>query len=65
MMVKCMRCRLVLPESKIHKLMGFRDITPGLDLGQIRAEFEYIIANNVGKRFFGYMCTDCWTKKKK
>jgi hypothetical protein len=28
MMVKCMRCRKLLPESKMHKLMRFHDITP-------------------------------------
>jgi hypothetical protein len=63
MMVKCMRCRKLLPESKMHKLMRFQSITPGANLGQIRAEFQYIIANNIGKRFFGYMCNDCWGNK--
>ena len=50
-----MRCRILLPESKMHKLMRFRDITPGLKLSQIREEFNYIIKNNIGKRFMGYM----------
>jgi hypothetical protein len=55
-----MRCRIMLPEPKMHKLMRFRDITPGLNFNQIQAEFKYIIAHNIGKRFFGYMCNDCW-----
>ncbi len=51
-MVKCMRCRIMLPEPKIHKLMRFRDITLGLNFNQIQAEFKYIIAYNIGKRFW-------------
>jgi len=64
-MVKCMRCRIMLPESRMHKLMRFRDITPGLNFNQIQMEFKYIIANNIGKRFFGYMCGQCWVSNKK
>jgi len=64
-MVKCMRCRILLPESRMHKLMRFHDITPGLNRSQIQAEFQYIIANNIGKRFFGYMCNDCWHPRSK
>jgi hypothetical protein len=55
----------MLPEPKMHKLMRFRDITPGLNRSQIQAEFQYTIANNIGKRFFGYMCDQCWVSKKK
>jgi len=40
--------------------MRYHDITPGTNFNQIRAEFNYIIANNIEKRFFGYMCNDCW-----
>jgi hypothetical protein len=47
-MVKCMRCRIMLHESRMHKIMRFRDITPGLNRNQIQAEFMFIIANNVG-----------------
>ena len=59
-MVKCMRCRKLLPESKLHKIMRFHDITPGANFKQIQIEFEYIIAHNIGKRFMGYMCDGCW-----
>ena len=45
--------------------MRFHDITPGLDRNQIEAEFNYIIAHNIGKKFMGYMCTRCWNRKKK
>jgi hypothetical protein len=65
MMVKCMRCRILLSESKMHRIMRFHDITPGLDRNQIEAEFNYIIAHNIGKKFMGYMCTRCWNRKKK
>jgi hypothetical protein len=66
MMVKCMRCRIMLPKSLILKIMRFHDITPGLNRNQIQAaEFKYIIAHNIGKRFFGYMCTECWVGKKR
>ena len=65
MMVKCMRCRIMLPESKMHKLMRFREITPGLNFSQIQVEFKYIIAHNVGIKFFGYMCNACWVSKKR
>ena len=60
MMVKYMRCRKLLPESKMHKLMRFHDITPGSNLNQIQMEYSYYVANNIGKRFMGYMCDDCW-----
>jgi hypothetical protein len=64
-----MRCRILLPESKMHKLMRFHEITPGANLKQIqaecKAECKYYIAHNIGKRFLGYMCTDCWTRKRK
>lgn len=60
-----MRCRMMLPESKMHKLMRYRDITPRLNRSQIQAEFMFIIANNMGKRFMGYMCSNCWTRKMK
>ena len=56
---------MLLPESQMHKLMRFRDITPGLNFNQIQAEFKYIIAHNIGKRFFGYMCDQCWVRKKR
>ncbi len=59
-MVKCMRCRKLLPEFKMRKIMRFDEITPGANLSQIQAEFKYIIANNIGKRFMGYLCNDCW-----
>ena len=65
MIVKCMRCRIMLPELRMHKIMRFHDITPGLNLCQIRAEFNYIVKNNIRKRFMGYMCTRCWNRKKK
>ena len=65
MIVRCMRCRISLPESKMHMIMRFHDITPGLDLNQIEAEFNCIIAHDIGKRFMGYMCTRCWNRKKK
>jgi hypothetical protein len=55
----------MLPEPKMHKLMRFHDITPGLNYSQIQAEFKYIIAHNIGKRFFGYMCDQCWVRKKR
>jgi hypothetical protein len=64
-MVKCMRCRIMLPESRKRKIMRSHVITPGLSRSQIQAEFKYIIANNIGKRFFGYMCDDCWVSKKR
>jgi len=64
-MVKCMRCRIMLPESKMRKIMRFREITPGLNRNQILAELKFIIANNIGKRFMGYMCSDCWVSKKR
>lgn len=60
-----MRCRILLPESRMRKIMRFREITPGLNRSQIQAKFKYIIANNIGKRFFGYMCDDCWISKKR
>jgi hypothetical protein len=63
MLVKCMQCRKLSPESKMHKLMRFHDITPGLNFNQIQAEFNYILAHNIGKRFMGYMCNDCWVSK--
>ena len=62
-MVKCMRCRKLLLESKMHKIMRFHDITPGANFKQIQIEFEYIIAHNIGKRFMGYMCDGCWGNK--
>jgi len=65
MMVKCMRCRMLLPESKMHKIMRFHNTTPGANFKQIQIEFEYIIAHNIGKRFMGYMCNDCWVTKKR
>ena len=49
-----MRCRKLLPESKMHKLMRFHEITPGLNLNQIQMEYSYYVANNIGKRFMGY-----------
>jgi hypothetical protein len=55
MMVKCMRCRKLLLESKMHKLMRFHNITPGANFNQIQAELKYIIEHNIGKRFMGYM----------
>jgi len=64
-MVKCMRCRIMLPESKMRKIMRFREITPGLNFSQIQVEFKYIIAHNIGIKFFGYMCNDCWVCKKR
>jgi len=60
MIVKCMRCRKLLPESKMHKLVRFHEITPGSDLNQIQTEYRYYVAHNIGKRFMGYMCDDCW-----
>ena len=65
MMLKYMRCRIMLPESKMRKIMRFREITPGLNFSQIQVEFKYIIAHNVGIKFFGYMCNDCWVSKKR
>ena len=50
----------MLPESSMYKLMRFRNITPGLNRSQIKAELKYIITHNIGKRFMGYMCNDCW-----
>jgi ribosomal protein S26 len=60
MMVKCMRCRNVIPESKMHKIMRFHEITPGANFSQIQTEFKYYIAQNTGKRFMGYMWNDCF-----
>jgi hypothetical protein len=54
-----MGCRKLLPESKMHKLMRFHEITPGLNLNQIQIEFRYYVTNNIGKRFMGYMCDNC------
>jgi len=61
--VKCMRCRKLLPEFKMHKIMRFHD--SGLNFNQIQIEFKYYVAQNIGKRFMGYMCTDCWGTKNK
>ena len=55
-MVKCMRCRKLLPESKMHKLMRFHNITPGANL---KVQFNYIVSHSIAKRFLGYMCNDC------
>jgi ribosomal protein S26 len=63
MVVNCMRCRKLLPESKMHKLMRFHEITPGANFNQIQIEFKYHLAHNVGKGFMGYMCDDCWNGK--
>ena len=60
MMVKCMRCRILLPESRMHKLIRFHEITPGADRNQMQIELKYYITRNIGKRFMGYMCNDCW-----
>jgi hypothetical protein len=60
-----MRCRMLLPETRMVKIMRFQEITPGLNRSQIQAEFKHIVANNIGKRFMGYMCSDCWVNKKK
>jgi hypothetical protein len=65
MMVKCMRCRRLLPESEMHKLMRYHEITPGADFKQMQMEFKYHVANKIGKRFMGYMCNDCWVRKVK
>jgi ribosomal protein S26 len=62
-MVKCMRCRKLLPESKMHKLMRYHEITPGANFNQMQIEFKYYLAHNIGKRFMGYMCDDCWVRK--
>jgi len=62
MMVKCMRCRKLLPEFKMHKIMRFHDVTPGANLNQIQVEFNYIVSHNIGKRFLGYMCVRCWSR---
>jgi hypothetical protein len=59
-MVKCMRCRKLLLEFNMRKIMRIHEITPGANLTQIQAEFKYIIANNIGKRFMRYLCNDCW-----
>jgi len=56
---------MLLPESRMHKIVRFHDITPGANLKQIQMEFEYIIAHNIGKKFMGYMCDDCWVTKKR
>jgi hypothetical protein len=61
MMVKCMRCRMVFPESKMHKLMRYHEITPGANLYQVQIELQYYLTHNIGKRFMGYMCDDCWS----
>ena len=55
-----MRCRKWLPESKMHKLMRFHEITPGANFYKIQLELSYFVAHNVGKKFMGYMCNDCW-----
>ena len=60
MIVKCVRCRKLLPESKMHKLMRFHEIFPGSNLNQIQIQYRYYIAQNIGKRFMGYMWDDCW-----
>jgi hypothetical protein len=62
-MVKRMRCRIMLPESKMHKLMRFHEITPGADFNQMQIEFKYYVSHNIGKRFMGYMCDDCWIRE--
>ena len=49
MMVKCMRCRKLLPESKMHKLMRYHEITPGANFNQIQIEYRYYVAHNIGK----------------
>ncbi|HEU5446195.1 MAG TPA: hypothetical protein VFU67_03560 [Nitrososphaeraceae archaeon] len=54
-----MRCRKLLPESKMHKLMRYHEITPGANFNQIQIEFKYYLAHNTGKRFMVYMCDDC------
>jgi len=53
----------LLPESKMHKLMRFHEITPGANFNQIQIEFKYYLAHNIGKRFMGYTCNDCWVSK--
>jgi ribosomal protein S26 len=63
MMVKCMRCRLVFPESKMHKLMRFHEITPGANFNEIQTQFKYYLVHGIGKRFMGYMCDECWNGK--
>ena len=65
MMVKCMRCRRLLLESKMHKLMRYHEITPGPDFKQMQMEFKYYLENKIGKRFMGYMYNDCWVRKVK
>jgi len=58
-----MRCRKLLPESKMHKLMRYHEITPGANFNQMQAEFKYYLEHNFGKTFMGYMCNDCWVRK--
>ena len=60
-----MRCGKLLPESRMHKLMTFHEITPRADIKQMQAEFKYYVAHNIGKRFMGYMFNDCWVRKVK
>ena len=52
--------RTLLPEYKMHKLMRFHEITPGLNRDQIQMEYTYYVTNNIGKRFMDYMCDNCW-----
>lgn len=59
-----MRCRKLLPESKMHKLMRYHEITPGANFNQIQIEFKYYLAHNTGKRFMVYMCDDCGVRYK-
>lgn len=60
MIVKCVRCTKLLPESKMHKLMRFHEILPGSSLNQIQIQYRYYVAHNIGKRFMIYMWDDCW-----
>jgi hypothetical protein len=44
-----MRCRKLIPESKMHKLMRFHEITPGSNLNQIQIQYRIIgIKKKVG-----------------
>ena len=44
-----MRCRKLLPESKMGKIMRFYEITPGANFNQIQLEFRYYLVHSVGK----------------
>jgi hypothetical protein len=47
-MVKCMRRRMLLPESRMHKLIRFHEITPGAEFNQMQIEFKYYVRHNIG-----------------